>query len=285
MKLERFDDPHRFYEQAAPFLLAREAEHNLILGLSAELMGGSSRYPEPAYMAVVRHGQAIVAVSLRTPPHPVIVSHVTDPSALLLLVQDLQADYGTLPGVNGEASVSEAFAANWQETTGQQARLAMGQRIYKLEAVNPVANVPGAMRRATQADFDLLKRWQMDFAIEAVGSAPEQVDHERIEMTIREALKFEMLGRFLWEANGPVSLAGYTGPTPNGIRIGPVYTPPEQRRHGYASALVAALSQQLLDEGRQFCFLYTDLANPTSNSIYMNIGYQPVCDVNLYSFD
>ena len=187
--------------------------------------------------------------------------------------------------MNGEASVSERFATIWQQTTRQQARLEMGQRIYKLEVVNPVADVPGSMRRATGADFDLLKRWQVEFAIEAVGSAPEQVDHGRIETTIREALKFEMLGRFLWEDNGPVSLAGFTGPTPNGVRIGPVYTPPEHRRHGYASALVAALSQQLLNEGRQFCFLYTDLANPTSNSIYMNIGYQPVCDVNLYSFD
>jgi len=81
-----------------------------------------------------------------------------------------------------------------------------------------------------------------------------------------------------------VSIAGYGGPTPNGIRIGPVYTPPDLRGRGYASALTARLTQTLLDGGRRFCFLFTDLANPTSNSVYQRIGYRPVTDVDLWRF-
>jgi predicted GNAT family acetyltransferase len=79
-------------------------------------------------------------------------------------------------------------------------------------------------------------------------------------------------------------MAGYTGPTPHGIRIGPVYTPPELRGRGYASALVAQMSQALLDAGRSFCFLFTNLANPTANHIYEEIGYQTVVDVDVYRF-
>ena len=90
---------------------------------------------------------------------------------------------------------------------------------------------------------------------------------------------------FLWEDQGTVSMAAGMSETPNGIRVGFVYTPPEARRHGYASACVSALSQHYLDHGRQFCFLYTDLANPTSNAIYQRIGYQPVCDVEDYNFE
>jgi predicted GNAT family acetyltransferase len=40
----------------------------------------------------------------------------------------------------------------------------------------------------------------------------------------------------------------------------------------------------LLDQGKQFTSLFTDLSNPTSNSIYQKIGYQPVCDFDLYRF-
>jgi hypothetical protein len=80
-------------------------------------------------------------------------------------------------------------------------------------------------------------------------------------------------------------LAGWGGRTPNGIRIGPVYTPPDRRRRGYGSAVTAAVSAAELAAGRQFCFLYTDLANPTSNKIYMDIGYEPVCDAVDYAFD
>jgi predicted GNAT family acetyltransferase len=79
-------------------------------------------------------------------------------------------------------------------------------------------------------------------------------------------------------------MAGYAGPTPNGIRVGPVYTPPHLRGRGYASACVAALSQELLDTGHKFCFLFTDLLNATSNHIYQVIGYQPIVDVDMYQF-
>jgi predicted GNAT family acetyltransferase len=89
----------------------------------------------------------------------------------------------------------------------------------------------------------------------------------------------------LWEDGEVVSLAGVGSLTPNGIRIGPVYTPPEARNRGYASSLVAAVSQAELDAGRRFCFLFTDQANPVSNHIYQAIGYRPVRDVEAYRFE
>ena len=89
----------------------------------------------------------------------------------------------------------------------------------------------------------------------------------------------------VWEDGGfPVSLAGWGGPTPNGIRIGPVYTPPERRGRGYAGALTAGVTRTLLDAGRRFCFLFTDLSNPTSNALYARIGYEPVADVDMWRF-
>jgi predicted GNAT family acetyltransferase len=82
-----------------------------------------------------------------------------------------------------------------------------------------------------------------------------------------------------------VALAGKSRITPHGACIGPVYTPVERRCRGYAPALTAALSQHILDGGKQFVTLFTNLANPTSNSIYMKIGYTPVCDFDRYHFE
>jgi len=79
-------------------------------------------------------------------------------------------------------------------------------------------------------------------------------------------------------------MTGVAAVTPEGSRVGPVYTPSPLRGRGYASALVAAASQAQLGAGRRFCFLFTDLANPTSNEIYQAIGYEPVCDVDEYRF-
>jgi hypothetical protein len=79
-------------------------------------------------------------------------------------------------------------------------------------------------------------------------------------------------------------MTGASGATPRGIRIGAVYTPPQDRGRGYASNLVAAVSQAQLDAGRTFCFLYTDLANPTSNHIYRAVGYEPVSEAMEFVF-
>jgi predicted GNAT family acetyltransferase len=51
------------------------------------------------------------------------------------------------------------------------------------------------------------------------------------------------------------------------------FTPLEQRGRGYASANVEGLSQRLLDAGRQYRALFTNLANLTANHIYQVIGY------------
>ena len=81
-----------------------------------------------------------------------------------------------------------------------------------------------------------------------------------------------------------VSIAGFGGPTPNGIRIGPVHTPRARRGRGYGTAVTAAVTRLQLARGRTLCFLYTDLANPTSNAIYRRLGYVTVCDSREVAF-
>ena len=65
-------------------------------------------------------------------------------------------------------------------------------------------------------------------------------------------------------------------------RVQLVFTPPELRGHGFASACVAVVTARELAAGRT-PMLYTDLTNPTSNAIYQRIGYRWVTEaVSLY---
>lgn len=127
----------------------------------------------------------------------------------------------------------------------------------------------------------------MQWVTAFVSEALREPDPTRVEQLVDAHPWPERRSIFLCEDGQPprpVSMAAFTGPTPNGIRVDAVYTPPEQRRRGYATACVAALSQWLLHSGHRYCFLYTDLSNPTSNHIYQTIGYEPVCDVDEYKF-
>jgi uncharacterized protein len=268
MNVRTLDDPTEFLEAASPLLLADEARHNLILGLAGTIRDTPGLYRERR-LWLVEDGGDVLGAALRTPPFNLVLAQPRDGLALEKLAGGLD---DAPPGVVGAVPEVERFAELWSE----RRRVRMRQGIYALERVRPVPAVPGAMRSATAADTPLLLEWLREFGAET--GTDQDPDEERLAQIVEYRLATPGRGFGLWDDGGPVSLAGFGGSTPNGIRIGPVYTPPELRGRGYASALVAALSAELLAGGRRFCFLYTDLANPTSNRIYERIGYGRVCE-------
>jgi hypothetical protein len=187
-----------------------------------------------------------------------------------------------IPGLTAPPEVARAFAAAWTGLRAGRARRTMAERIYRLERVIPPRAVRGTLRIADEGDRELLVEWVHAFLAEALERPHEREAEDLVDGALRTGSRTF----YLWEHDGrPVSMAGVTGPTPNGIRVGPVYTPPGDRGHGFASAVTAAASQAQLDAGRRFVFLFTDLANPTSNKIYQAIGYEPVIDIDQWSFE
>jgi hypothetical protein len=272
MRLDRYGSAIEFLAAAGPWLERREAEHNLILGIASTLRDHPALYPATPFLATVSHDGTLVAAALRTPPFNLVLSEIEDEQALDLLVANL--DGAELPGLVARPDVATAFADRWVTAHGGRWEIAMEERIYQLSAVVPPRPVPGRAREAMDANRPLIVEWLAAFGREALGDD----DATRVATQVDQWLAGKGRRLWLWDDDGPRSLAAAGGETPNGTRIGPVYTPPAERGHGYASALVAAVSQAQLDAGRRFCFLYADLANPTSNKIYQAIGYRPVTD-------
>ena len=280
-EVRRFEHAREFLAEAGAYLDAREAEHNLLLGLAGVLTARPNLYGSTPYFAAVQRDGAVVAAALRTPPHNLVLSEVAEPAAIDALANDAVEAFGELPGVVGPTEASRRFAELWSEATGRRAERGMAERIFRAETVRPPRGVPGSMRRATAADRSLLVEWFTAFEEEAIEGRTVRPAEDAVEDYLTRG---DDGGAYLWEDGELVSLAGCGNPTPNGIRIGPVYTPPARRGRGYASALTAEVTSLLLSSGRRFCFLFTDLANPTSNRIYQRIGYEPVSAVDEYRF-
>ncbi|HEY7850958.1 MAG TPA: GNAT family N-acetyltransferase [Ktedonobacterales bacterium] len=290
MRLRRYTDLPAYIDRVSPFLMQREAEHCLQLGILTTLLRGEMSNARAPFLTLVWGDTSgrVALVALATPPFNLILSHPAPlpdaalDEALLLVAAAAHDAAPDLPGVLGPDAVASRYVSRWEALTDQTAHAALSERIYRLERVTAPQGIAGEMRRIEEGDRPILREWLRAFSMEALG----EPDDPSVETQIDRRLRFESSGMYLWQVGAsPVSLAGYGGPTPHGARIGPVYTPPDARSHGYASALTAALSQTLLDAGRQFVFLFTDLANPTSNHIYQSIGYQPVSDVIEYRFD
>lgn len=275
MRLEEHADAAAFLEAAAPVLDADEARHNLIYGICSTLVDATHVYPEAHLWTVEEDGRPLAAAVL-TPPFNIVVAqpHVDD--ALSFLARRLR-DRIELPGVTGAIPEVDVFADAW----GSGRRLRMRQGIYAARKVAP-PDVSGVARKAVPSDREVVVGWLRAFEGEAL---PDDAPHLDLEGAFERRVRSDAAGFFLWEDEGePVSLCGCGGRTPHGVRIGPVYTPPERRGRGYGSAVTAHVTKEQLGAGRDYCFLYTDLANPTSNKIYVNIGYERVCDSAEYAF-
>jgi predicted GNAT family acetyltransferase len=290
MKVTRHPSAGELFRHAGPFLESSEAENALLIGIVTApvtppdglwMSVENDSTSERSERGVLTGGPASVAV--RTPPFNLVLSRAPR-GALAALAETLSRDGEVLPGVVGRTDAAEAFAELWVSGRPElRAQTLMRQGLYRLRRVIPPSRVPpGGMRLAAAGDVGLVTEWSGQFSVDANLPAAEY-----------EAFRQRAAGRvaqnaiFLWEERrgGPVvSMAALVGPTKHGVRVGMVYTPAALRRRGYASALVAALSAHALASGRHFCILYTDLANPTSNAIYQQVGYELVCDWVMIDF-
>jgi RimJ/RimL family protein N-acetyltransferase len=282
MEIVRPTTASAFLELAGPLLERDEARNQLPLGIAAGLIEHAEAYDVVRFWVGVEAGRPFSA-ALRTEPHNLVLADPEPGIDLEELLVAVANDDPSVPGIVGNEPYVGPAAARIAALAGMLPERDVSMGVFALERVGDVRRAPGQTAVATPEDRDLIRRWFTDFAIESLPDP--QLANDRLDRTLDTRFSGDHAGIWLWIIDGAfVSMSGYSGRTPSGIRIGPVYTPPEHRRRGYATTLVADQSRWLLEQGYRSCFLYTDLSNPTSNAIYERIGYERVADSAEYRF-
>jgi len=266
-------DPAGYWALVRPLFAADPMRHTHGLTVIQRLVEVPDPDDEPPVLLSAWDGSDLAGAVFRTTPWPMGVSAL--PGAADQAVASTLLDvHPELSAVSGPRETAARFAGVWSALTGVTVKEVMALRLYRLgELAMPV--VRGTARLGTHDDVPLMAGWRSAFEIEAVGRERQP---GRAESDVRRSPALGS-GMILWEVDGGVvSLAAVGAPIDGMSRIGPVYTPPEHRGHGYGSAVTAVASQWALDAGAEHVILFTDLANPVSNSIYQRIGYRPVYD-------
>jgi GNAT superfamily N-acetyltransferase len=274
-------DPRAFHDVVIDHLLHREAECCAQIGL-VDRMARNGYSPisvdelDRPLLWTIQDGSRIELVAIQTLKTAMILTDAL-PSAMEFFAEALASRQwignsliGVTPSIN---SLVHMYAA----LTQRHPTLVVRLRVFQLDRVIWPTPVRGSMRLAKSEDREVLARFLTGF-LAAIGEPFDETTIERADRLIADRRIF------FWDDPEPVAMAGWAGPTPNGVRVNSVYTDPNFRGRGYASNLVAHLSQHLLEHRRKYCFLFTDQANPTSNSIYQKIGYRPVSDSERWQF-
>jgi RimJ/RimL family protein N-acetyltransferase len=269
------DSADEFHRVAGDYLRARPVEHTIPLTVVDTLRKrgphqfGSS---DPFFGWWQDDAGGVRGAFLRTPPYPLYVTAAPAVPELVELLADRP-----LPGVNAPARDAELIADAWRRRTGTAAEPGARFRLYRLDALTPPADPPGAPRVAAAADRDLLIAWMTAFHDE-IG---ENLHHSG--GLVDDRLSYE--GVMLWEVDGsPVSMASVSRVEAGMLRVLAVYTPKDLRGHGYAGAVTSAVSRAALDAGAEHVVLFADLTNPTSNALYQRLGYRPIEDRTVMEF-
>jgi uncharacterized protein len=278
MEIIQHNTAASFLERAGAWLERAEAENNLVLGIAPLLRDDLGVLKIAPYYITIEEVGEIIGVAFMHPPRHLILTHMPN-EVVIRLAGYLLNNATPVSGVNGPKTETELFAEYWATRRGKRQRLKMSLGINVCEEVIAAARSPGRLRATAKDDEPLLVHWAGELARDA-GIADESA------FTKAQIPNLIAKGRlYVWENGEIVSMAGLARETRHGFAVALVYTPPQFRKRGYASSCVAALTQCALDSGRKFCCLYTDLANPTSNSIYQKIGYQPICEVQDWVFE
>jgi predicted GNAT family acetyltransferase len=260
-------DVDEFAARAETFL-AQRLERNVLATLLMHIRRGHVAGQPPTFAYGLDRRGSIAAAALRVPPWPLLVTALVDPGDAQVLAERWLAEDPSVDAVSAEAATARAVSGAIAAITGRRERLRIDEAMHVLETVAAMPpSAGGTFRLARQADRDVLIDWERAFVTEAgLGAA------EHAARTVDRRLSAG--SQFVWDRAGPVSTAAINPVVAGTARIGPVYTPPEHRRRGYATALVADLSRHALRAGAERCMLFTDLANPASNRIYARIGYR-----------
>ena len=272
IKVAFSDDPAWVLTKAEAFLASQPVLHNLIL----TLLHARVAHHEPGRYWVATDSNRAVGAVFQSPLNFPATLTPMQPEVVESLVDAIAEAGVTFPGVNGEAATAARFAGQWTERKKTPGTPSQGFRLYEVLEVQDQPAISGNLRKAISGDRDQVIAYMRGFDAD-IGE--HRSDVERVVDRRLPAGQF-----WLWDDGEIVSMAAHSEPVEGVVRVQAVYTPPKKRNRGYATACVRGLSKQIRDAGHR-CILYTDLANPTSNSIYRRIGYRAVGEALRYEFE
>ena len=265
------------------YLEQNESENNRPLGYAYRL----AKYPPahdselPLLLSILEHGKTVGVAIMLSSYGSITLSRIgtSIEAAVVQLVHHLREIEVGISGIIGPAAEAQAFSDCWIEGMPSIfSKVAMRMRVFKARKVANLPLSPGKLRLARPEDHPLMAQWIADYS-EEVGKT---MSFDNAKNWVKKLIQNQQL--YIWDIEGPVSIACVDRPTRNGVAILGVYTPPEHRNKGYATSCVWSLTQKMLTDRYSFCSLYTDLSNPTSNSIYTKIGYVPIGDALAFDF-
>lgn len=283
MKLIKHGHCEDFLSHNEELLLKNESFHNLMLGLAYGIRDKKVDTNEPLFYSIT-DGQEVIACALRSNKEKPLIITKMPVSGVDLLVQDLTSGGIDLASIVGEEASATYFKDQWSKLKKLNFKINIHLGVYECKKVIFPKEALGELILATEDHRETLRTYIRGFSLDCFPANPDAALDDNVEKLMIRHLQNQSI--FLLKAKNDelVTMVANVRSTLNGGTISLVYTPPHLRGKGYASYAVALLSEKVILGGKKFTNLFTDLTNPTSNSIYQKIGFVKIGQNIHYDF-
>jgi len=275
----------RYYENVSSFntdvfdiLTENEIQNNLPIDL---ITGRKLGNAEGFLLATVRGNDGVALTAIYVKPFHLLLYETgnrRNDDAVRLFARELLRTGAVPAGVMAESTLARRFANEYRPAGDY--RLHMSVAGMRLDKPVKYKNAPGFCRSLEARDLFFAPYWERAFSEDCRTTVFTITENsERLKTRLNKGT------HYIWEDGTPVSQAVHGRDTPNGALINGVYTPPLFRGRGYASSVVATLSNALLERGKLFCCLLAEADNPSSYGMYRKLGYYDVCKLEDIRFE
>lgn len=278
MKIINYETVSKFLEENKSILLERESVSQLIL-FNALINEKESTSPTKCFGKVVDDKNGPLLLFANVHPYNLLI-HAVCPRGYtsgVIELADYIIDRGIeINGLNTKKEICDCFIEEYKrKQLGYDFKENLAMDIMELRSLKEIKLAEGKFRNAKLDDLDIIAKWMVEFASDALGESvfyDDQIPKAKHMIESRAFYVFENTEGIL------VSMAAAARQLPNGVCINYVYTPEQYRNKGYAATNMYYLSKSILDQGNQFCTLFVDKKNPISNRVYKKIGYEIIED-------
>lgn len=212
------------------------------------------------------------AIALQNPGHAMWlwVNEKLEKSKINEIINSLcsQLKDNKLCSISGKPEFVKIFAEQYSKILGVSNKLSLSMESYQCQKIIKPKGVQGKLIKAQLSNMDIVAKFWVSFVFDCFGI---NVVEEKQIPVVESMIKSGNL--YLWEVDKKIcGMVNIAHKSERYARINNVYTPPAERKRGYASAMVAELSSGLIKEGLAL-MLYADIKNSNSNKVYKTIGF------------
>ena len=261
----KFDSARSFLDACQEWLLESGVANNSLVSVVLAISSGKTGFGTTHWFGSVMEDEAIRGCAVYEQLDGLMTTPIPE-GGHELLANSLTEEGLEIKKVYGPEHDSKVLAQILTRNDSREWNVTHRWDCYAAKEIeHPVHAANGDLRKPRDNERGTIEDWAEEYAAEMPAPIPVK------DFLLRKMQDGDL---YLWDNLGPKTMLSISKVSPLCARISSVFTPQSFRGRGYASAAVATLSSQLLEQGHAYTSLTVETDALHLHRMYRRLGFE-----------